>query len=58
VHHEFGVSTDGDFAAVIHHHDAVRFEDGGQPMGNDDGGAALHEFLECFLHQPFGFGVQ
>ena len=58
MHQQFGVGADRDFVAVVHHHDAIGLQHGRQPMRDDDGGAALHEFLERLLHQPLGFRIQ
>ena len=38
----------------LEHQDARRLADGGEPMGDDEGGAVLHDFVE--RHQHFGFG--
>ena len=38
--------------------DPVGFAHGGEAVGDDDGGAALAEFIERFLHACFGIGVQ
>ena len=47
-----------DDAALVHDQDTVGLEDGCQPMGDDDRRAALHQPVECRLHQCFAFGVE
>lgn len=37
-------------AALLHHDDVVGVAYGGEPMGDDDTGAALHEVVECLLN--------
>ena len=37
--------------------DAVAVFDGGEPVGDDEGGAALQQRLQALLHQLFRFGV-
>lgn len=44
-------------AALVEDQDAVGVADGGQAVGDDDGGAALHEFFDGGLDELFGFGV-
>ena len=46
-----------DFAA-IQHEDGIRIHNGGEPVGNDQRGAALHQLGEGFLHCPLGGGIQ
>src|SRR5688572_29255435 len=41
----------------VHHHDAVRVAHGGQAMGDDQRGAALHEVGERLLHEALRLGV-
>ena len=43
-----------DNAAVVHDHDDVRVDDGGQTMGDYEDGAAGHEAVQAFLHHFFG----
>ena len=40
------------------HQDAVGLQHGRQAVGDDDGGAALHQMLERRLHQRLAFGVE
>ena len=47
-----------DDAAVVHHHDAVAHLHRGQAMGDDDGGAVLHQPLERVLHHALALGVE
>jgi ribonuclease G len=56
--HEFLVAALFGDAALFHDHDAVRMLDGGQPVGNDQGGAPRHQALESLLDQALGLGVQ
>ena len=37
-------------AAFIQHDDAIGILDGGQPMGNDQRGASLHQCGQLMLH--------
>ena len=48
----------GDDPAVFHHDDAVRLQNGGEAMGDDDGGAPDHELLQRLLHQLLRFGIE
>ena len=43
---------------TIHDQDAVGRQHRGEPMGDDECGAALHHVVERFLHQHFILGVQ
>ena len=43
--------------AVVQDHDAVGVADGGQAVGNDEGGTALHQGVHALLHQGLGAGV-
>lgn len=47
-----------DDAPVIHHGDAVGAAHGGKPVGDDDGGASLAQFIECLLDMRLGHAVQ
>lgn len=47
-----------DDLAVFHDEDLVGAADGGEAMGDDEGGAAAHEVGETFLDHGFGFGVE
>jgi hypothetical protein len=42
----------------MHHDDAVGILDGGQAVGNHDGGAILHQVFQRSLYQPLGLGIQ
>ena len=46
-----------DDAAVIQHHNAIGIAHGGEAVGNDEGGSALHQRVHTLLHQSFGTGV-
>ena len=52
------VGTLLDDAAVDHHGDAVGALDGRKPVGDDKGGAPLHEIDQGLLHQHLGLGVE
>ena len=47
-----------DDAAVVHHHDAVRLEHGGQAMRDHQRGAAFHQPLERVLHGALALRVE
>jgi len=55
---EFGMGALLHDGAIVHYADAVGFADGGQAVGDDDGGSALHEGIEGFLNLFFGFGIE
>ena len=44
--------------ALIHDDEAVQMGNGGKAVGNGDDGFALHQLLQAFLNQLFGFGVE
>ncbi len=56
--HEFGVAALAHDAALIHHHDALETLDGGEAMGDHDGGAPGHEIVEPRLHQLLILGIE
>ena len=45
-------------AARLHHDDQVGVADGGEPVGDDEGRAALHQPRDGVLHQALGFGIE
>jgi len=45
-------------AAPVEHHDAIGVLDGGQAMGDDEGGAALAQGVERLLDLAFRLGVK
>ena len=55
---QFGVAALFHDAAGFHHHHAVGVFDGAQAVRHDQGGATLHQGLQGFLHQAFGFVVE
>ncbi|MNN23768.1 hypothetical protein D3C81_1371740 [compost metagenome] len=55
---QFGVRALLANLAVFHDDDAVRLDDGGKAVGDDDGGAALHQGVERLLYQLFAGGVE
>lgn len=55
---EFLMRPRFDDASVSDDVDAVGVLDGGESVGNDQGGAILHEFFEGGLNPPFRFGIQ
>ena len=46
-----------DDAAVVQDHDGVGVLDGGQPVGDDKGGAAGHQGVHAALDDGLGVGV-
>lgn len=44
--------------SVIQHDDAIQALNSAQPVGDDDGGATLHESPEGVLDEPFGFAIE
>ena len=44
--------------AAVQHHDAVGIPDCGQPVGDDEGGASLHQTLQRLAHLAFVDCVQ
>ena len=45
-------------AAAIEHEDAVGLHDGGESVRYHERGAALHDFVERFLHQGLAFRIE
>ena len=56
--HQFTVRARFHDAALVEHIQRVGIGDGGEAMGDDDGGAILHQAIERFLHLPLAFGVE
>src|SRR5436853_6474219 len=56
--HELPVVAGFDKVALLEDDDAVSVNNGGKAMGDDEGGAALHEAVQRFLYQRFGFSVE
>ena len=56
--HQFVVGAGFADGAVAKHDDDIGVADGGEPVRDDEAGAALHQFLERLLHEPFAFGVE
>ena len=52
------VITGGGHTAFIEHDDAIRIQDGCEPVGDDQAGAALPQAFQRFLHQPFAFRIE
>ncbi len=46
-----------DDAALFQHHDSVCSADGGQAVGDDKAGAAVHQAVHAALHQCLGAGI-
>ena len=44
--------------ALFDDEDLIGAANGGETMGDDEGGAALHEEVEAVLDEGFGFGVE
>ena len=55
---EFFVGTPLDDLPVVEYADKVGVFDGGEAVGDDDGGAVAHEVVERFLDEFFGLGVE
>lgn len=47
-----------DEASVLHHMNGAGVADGGETVGDDDGGATLHEMIEGLLDLRFGLAVE
>ena len=45
-------------ASFVEHANLVGVLDGGEAVGDGDGGARLHQALEGFLHEAFALGVE
>lgn len=54
----FAMSPGLDHAAAVHHVDHVGIDHCREPVGDDDGGAALHQGRERLLDLTFRIGVQ
>ena len=46
-----------DDAPLIHHQDQIGIHDALNAVGNDEGGAVLHQILQCVSDFGFGFGI-
>ena len=55
---QLGVLADLDDLAVLHHNNFVSLQDGAEPMGDDEGGAAGHQARHRVLNETFAFGVE
>ena len=42
---------------VVHHHDPIGIADGTETVGNDEGGATLHEGVHAMMYELFGAGI-
>ena len=42
---------------ILQHHDLICITDGGQAVGNDDGGTSLHKAFERLLDELLGLGI-
>ncbi len=47
-----------DGAAIGHDDDHIGVADGGEPVGDDDGGPAFAQCRECGLDRGFAFGIE
>src|SRR5262245_66500910 len=47
-----------DDTAAVEHQDTRRIPDSGEPVGDYEGGAVLHHFVECRLQLGFGRSVE
>ena len=46
-----------DDVPVLHDQNHIGIANGGQPVGNDKTGSALHEVIHCLLNQNFCTGI-
>ena len=46
-----------DDAAMLKHHDRITVADGGQSVGNDKHGSALHQIIHPFLDNALSPGI-
>ena len=56
--HEFIESSVFDHAAVVKYQNAGRVADGGETMGDHEGGASAHHFVERRIDLGFGDGIE
>ena len=56
--HEFIERSAFDYTPVLKHQDPRGIADGGETMGDHEGGAALHHFVESGIHLRLGDGVE
>ena len=45
-------------ASLFHHQNLVGAADGGEPVGDDEGGAPLHQLIQSRLNHGLGFRVE
>ena len=55
---QFGAAALLDDPAVLEHDDLIHVMNGGEAVGDDQGGAAVHQFLDRFHDGSFGRGVE
>ena len=55
--HEFVVGAFFHFLAFVHDDEAVGLVEGGEAVGDGDGGAAFDEVVQRFLDFALGFGI-
>ncbi len=55
---EFFVISPGDEVSILHDVDHGGVADGGEAVGDDDGGAALHEAVEGLLDVLLGLAIE
>src|SRR5579863_6767676 len=55
---ELGVVAALNDSSLLHDQDLVGAADGGEPVGDDEGGAVLHELRESGLDHGLGLGVE
>jgi hypothetical protein len=55
---QFGVMADFNDVAPVEDNDAIGVFNGGQAMGDDEGGATLTEDIQRLLDLAFGLSVQ
>ena len=55
---EFGVGSRLDDAALVDDEDAVGVADGGEAVGDEEGGSSLHEGFEGLLDETLALGIE
>ena len=55
---QFVMGAAFDDGSARHDENLIAAANGGKPVGDDDGGAILHELIQRFLDEPFTLGVE
>ena len=56
--HQFVVRPGLDDASVVEHQNARRIAHGGEPVGDDEGGAAFHHLIERLRDARLGYRIE